>query len=298
MDREQALRFLKIVLVPNLTLNKQETANRQQKAREGVLPVYFLVKTGQVIVNEGSQIQTSHLLIFDEIRRLQNGQYKDFTALVMAVFFVLLILVFFSYLRRFTVNKVNVPPEDLLTMGAVSILILTICKVSSFLVSEALEDKATHLFSPVALVYLMPAAAGSMLVGLLISAGEVVWLYSVFQATVLSFMFDQSFTFLLFAIIGGVAGARGVFSCKKRNDIYFAGLRTGLINILVIALLTLLNYKSSGRDTVGIGSQLLWNCLAGLVSGVSSSFIAMVLVPIFETVFDYTTDIKLLERAI
>lgn len=293
-DREKILELLKIVLTPNLTLNRQETANRQLKAREGVLPAHISVKQNQVIVTEGSVIQPSHVLILEEIRKLQNQQYKDFVALVLAVFFVSLILVFFSYLRRFTLNKVNISPKDLFAMGLVTITMVIVCKFSHFILSEALEDKIMHLFPAAILLYLMPAAAGSMLVGLLITSGEVVWLYSVFQATVLSFMFDQSFLFLLYAIVGGIAGARGVFGCKKRNDIYWAGLRVGAVNVLVITLFTLLNFKT-GIETLSLSGQLLWGAVAGMLSGFFSSFLAMMLVPLLESLFNYTTDIKLLE---
>lgn len=294
-DQDQALRLIKIVLTPNLTLNRQETANRLQKAREGILPVFISVKAGQVIVAEGSQIQPSHLLIFDEIRRLESAKYEDFMALILAIFFVCLILVFFSYLRRFTVNKIQVAPKDVLAMGIVSILMVVTSKIFYFLLSEALEGRVSHLIPQMAMLYLMPAAAGSMLVGLLITSGEVVWLYSVFQATVLSFMFDQNFLFLLYSIVGGVAGARGVFACKKRNDIYFAGLRTGGINIIVIGLLTMLNYNVNGTEQLGLSAQLIWNCSAGLLSGIIGSLLAMVFVPLLESLFNYTTDIKLLE---
>ncbi len=293
-DKEEVLKLIKVVLIPNLTLNRQETANRQQKARDSVLPAFISVKQNQIIINEGSTIQPTHLLIFDEIRKLQNQQYKDFVSLVLAIFFVTLMLVFFSYLRRFTLNKVIVNSKDIFALAAVTILMVGVCKLGYFLLTEALEDKITHLFPLTTLLYLMPAAAGSMLAGLLITSGEVVWIFSVFMATVLSFMFDQSFLFLLYGIIGGISGARGVFGCKKRNDIYFAGLRTGLVNVAVIILFTLLNYKT-GAESIPLVTQLLWGAFAGLVSGFVSSFIAMMFVPLLETAFNYTTDIKLLE---
>lgn len=293
-DKDEVLKFVRTILSPNLTLNRQETTNRQQKSRDSVLPAFISVKQNQVIVNEGSTIQSTHLLIFDEIRKLQNQQYKDFVSLILAIFFVALMLVFFSYLRRFTLNKVSVTPKDVFAMGVVTILMVVISKLGYFILSEALEDKITHLFPITTLLYLMPAAAGSMLVGLLITSGEVVWLFSVFMATVLSFMFDQNFLFLLYAIIGGIAGARGVFGCKKRNDIYFAGLRTGGVNVIVIVLFTLLNYKT-GSESIPLMTQILWGALAGVVSGLVSAFIAMMFVPLLESLFNYTTDVKLLE---
>src|SRR5690606_3522827 len=97
-----------------------------------------------------------------------------------------------------------------------------------------------------------------------------------------------------YAVVGGIAGARGVFGCKKRNDIYFAGLRTGAVNAIVIVLFTLLNYKV-GVETIPLYVQILGGAAAGLISGLASSFIAMMFVPLLDTAFNDTTDVKLLE---
>jgi putative nucleotidyltransferase with HDIG domain len=142
-----------------------------------------------------------------------------------------------------------------------------------------------------AFLYAAPSAAGAMLVGLLITAGEVVWIFSLFIAVVLGLMVDQKFSYMLVTIIGSLAAARGVYGCKARNDLYFAGLRTGLVNALMI-LLTI-TVQHFGDET--LMRELLWTVPAGLVSGILSSLVAMMLIPMLESIFNITTDVKLLE---
>ena len=155
----------------------------------------------------------------------------------------------------------------------------------------AFVDKYGDLIPTTFFLYAAPIAAGPMLVGLLITSGEVVWLFTSFMAIALAVMVEMNFTFLLIAIVGGIAAARGVYACKKRNDIYLAGVRAGAINALVITFMVIMQNLSSGQ----IASELVWNVPAGFLGGVLSSLVAMMFIPLLESLFNCTTDIKLLE---
>jgi putative nucleotidyltransferase with HDIG domain len=292
-NRDMLLKVANVLAVPNLTLNKQETANRRQKARESVLPIVISVKKGQVVIAEGLVIQPIHVRILDEIRRLRSTSKQDFNTLLMSFLFVTIILVFLSFLRRFTLNRVRISLTDFTAMASITLTVVAVSKLVIFLLSESFQSRFEMFLPSSFFLYLIPAAASPMLVGLIITSGEVVWLFSVFSAIVMSFMVEFSFSFFIFAVVGGIAAARGVHSCKRRNDIYWAGIRTGGINFAVIALTTLIAF--AGRNWDGVLGPLFWNSMAGLASGILSSFVAMTLVPLVETIFNYTTDVKLLE---
>ncbi len=86
-----------------------------------------------------------------------------------------------------------------------------------------------------------------MLVGLLVTYGEIVWLFTAFLSVLLGIMVDYNYAFMFVSLVGGIAAARGVFNCKTRNDIYFAGVRTGCINALMIAfILTMTKFDQEG----------------------------------------------------
>lgn len=291
-DKEAIVKFTQKLVVPNLTTNKQESANRKQKAREAIPAVVVSIVKNQTIVSEGAILQPSHVRVLDEISKRTTEGQQDFEAVILALFFVSVILVFFSYVRRFSLNKIKVSPKDLSIMGTVALTIVIISKFVLFLFVETMQDKFGYIPTS-AYKYLLPVAAGPMLVGLLVYSGEVVWLFTVFLSAALGFMMDMSFPYFIFVSVGGIAAARGVHSCKKRNDIYVAGLRVGLVNMVVTILVTFLS--SQLDQGIPVGQQVLWNAMAGFVSGLFSAFVAMTLVPLLETVFNCTTDVKLLE---
>lgn len=59
-----------------------------------------------------------------------------------------------------------------------------------------------------------------------------------FLAAVMAVMTDLNMSFFLVSIVAGIAAAHGVFGCTKRNDIYWAGLRTGMVARLVSIVYT------------------------------------------------------------
>lgn len=281
------------LMTPNLTFNKKETSFRRESAREAVLPVQISIKKNQTIVSAGSVVLPIHATLLREISNLRSDRRTDFIALVAAILFTVLILVFFSYVKRFTTNKVKVKTKDIAAMAFVTLFTVGLTKMFLFLMDSAFLVRFGTAIPITAFLFAAPVAAGPMLVGLLVTYGELVWLFTAFLSVVLTFMVDMNFMFFTTSLIGGIAAARGVYACKKRNDIYWAGLRTGLINAVVIAFLTL--FRHLGETDLLV--QLAWNVPAGLLGGIFSAMVAMMLVPVLESVFNYTTDVKLLELA-
>src|SRR5690606_13813147 len=76
----------------------------------------------------------------------------------------------------------------------------------------------------------------------LMSSVEIVWLFTLFIALTMAVMTDLNFSFFIVALVGGIAAAQGVFTCTKRNDIYWAGLRAGALSALTILLVYSLNH--------------------------------------------------------
>ncbi|MGZ3768082.1 MAG: HD family phosphohydrolase [Bdellovibrio sp.] len=290
-DQANLLHFARSLVMPNLTLNKQETEIRRHAARDAVIPVTITIKKNQTIVAKGAAIQPFQMAIIKEIENIRSDKRKDIMAMSMAMMLVIAILVFFSYLKRFTVNKIKVQFKDVSVMMLIAFGVVFATKIYLFITDAAFASKLGHIFPPSVFLYAAPVAAGPMLVGLLISYGELVWFFTAFLAFILGIMVDYNFSFMLVTLVGGIAAARGVYSCKTRNDVYFAGIRTGIINALMIAfILTMTKF-----DQPGSGKEILLSVPAGFFGGIFSSMVAMMFIPLLESVFNYTTDVKLLE---
>ena len=290
-DKENLSVFSHLLIYPNLTLNKQEMATRRQAVRDAILPITISVKKNQTIVSKDSTIQPFHMAMIREIEVRKSSRHRELVTLAMGLFFFALIVVFFQYLRRFAGVRVKVDSKDVLAMGAVLMSQVLIVKGFLFFTETAFSAKFGTLLPATAFLYAAPVAAGPMLVGLVIQSGEVVWLFTAFSAICMGLLTELNFPFLLVTLAGGIAGARGVYACKKRNDIYAAGLRTGIVNFLVIGLILTV----AKIDQEGFYSEILACTLAGLLGGNISAFVAMTLVPLLESMFNYTTDVKLLE---
>jgi putative nucleotidyltransferase with HDIG domain len=95
---------------------------------------------------------------------------------------------------------------------------------------------------------------------------------------------------VIYALMGSIIGAHGMRQCSDRGIIYAAGLKISVVNLaMAIAFQTFSNTLFT--------MQTIYTAFFALVSGVFSAGIVSGSIPVIETLFHYTTDIKLLELA-
>jgi hypothetical protein len=186
---------------------------------------------------------------------------------------------------------VRVLPKDSFVMMIVILFMVLLTKVYLFVTEAVSITKFGHVLTPKVFLFAAPVAAAPMIMGLLVTSGEVVWLFTAFLAICLGIMTDFNFNFMLVTLVGGIAGARGVFNCKTRNDIYFSGLRTGTVNALLIAFLVTVTKIDQDAGF----NEMYYMIPAGFLGGIFSALVTMTVVPMLESLFNYTTDVKLLE---
>ncbi|MBX3039338.1 MAG: HDIG domain-containing protein [Bdellovibrionaceae bacterium] len=290
-DRAHLLRLSRSLLQPNLTLNKAETEARKQKARNDVLPVNISVKKNQPIVSRGSIVQPFHMAVMKHIEHLQAERRQGLMSIALAVLLATAILVFASFQRRFGVQRLQLEFKDLSVMMLIALSQIFFTKLFLFIMDAAFLSRHSAWISADFVRALAPVAAAPMLVGLLLARGEVLWFFTAFMAVSMGMMEDFHFGFFLQCFFGGIAGARGVFNCKQRSDIYTAGLRAGAVNAVVLASLQLI--MKSDQETSVV--MVLLTIAGGFMGGILSSFITMMILPLLENMFNYTTDVRLLE---
>jgi hypothetical protein len=290
-DRRMFAELATGLMSPNVTLNRAETEERKARARSDVLPVVRSIKKGQVIIPEGSEVLPLQKSILNEIELQRSDRNRRFISLFASLLFMMLLLVSFAYLKRFTLNKVKVDGKDMAIMGSVALLVIALSKIFVFLTNQSLNTAFGLSIPDAAFLLAAPLAAGPMLVGLLIVSGEVVWIFTLFLSLAVGLLADGAFSVMMVSMIGGLAAARSVFGCKSRSELYAAGLKTGLVNAAVIVLMMTIMHIGDEAYL----RQLLWAVPAGLLGGLISALVALMLVPLLESVFNVTTDVKLLE---
>jgi hypothetical protein len=289
LGREFSAIVLKIaehLLKPNLTFNMAETEDRKTKARAAVQPVYFQMKRGEVIVRDGERVQEEHLA---KIRALWKAQEKGHLLIVLLglgllTFFVLASLYEFSTRN---IRKINLTQKDLLFLSTVLIGNIALLKLLQ-LMADILGGEFFSIPSS-SYLYLFPLATGAMLVRIVLYS-EAAIIFAILSSFFSALLMGNQLFFFIFTLVGGVVGAHKVARCEQRTILIKAGLMVGGINLFMI-----LAYNMISGDLFRIG--ILSDLIMGFLGGIIASVLLLGLTPIIESLFGYTTDIKLLELA-
>jgi len=274
---------------PNLTFNRNATEKKKQEKLETVKPVFFLVQKNEMIVREGQKIseidQKKLESFYGKKRQASLSNLSAISGIFLII--ILLSLVLYFWRTRNWPKKHDRNIIDSLFLGTTAIFSILLVKGGIFM-SEAI-NRAFPFLSIDACFYAIPFAAGAMLVAVLTNRNMAL-LLSIFTSFVVSFLFDYDMRMSFFCFLGSVAGSYNVVRCRQRSAFLRAGLFLGFFNIAVIVCFSLIF-----NDILTI--DLLTKMVMGILGGLASGILVAGMTPLFETLFKYTTDIKLLELA-
>jgi putative nucleotidyltransferase with HDIG domain len=142
------------------------------------------------------------------------------------------------------------------------------------------------LFSPSLLVYLVPHALAILLAGILLGgpAAICLGLWTSFATAVL---FNQSFTVFALGILITITATSTARNVHRRSSLFKAGLWVCAVKVLFVLVSAILDRP--------IMAVLTGQVVAAILSGMISTVLALLLIPLFEKLFKITTDITLLE---
>lgn len=285
-DNAHIAKVIARILLPNLFYNREASEVRTRSAMEAVRPVLFKLQKGEMIVRVGERITPEEAHKLDAVYGSQLSGSLLFTA--FGTFTLILVLFYFPY--RFAcknIRKFNPTNKDVLIISLL-ITISFICFKTALLI--------THNIGPVfpsveasSYFYLFPFAAGAMIVRIFMNS-EVALVYCAILAPLLGIMFENNMQVVIYSLLGSIVGAHGVRHCTSRGTVYAAGLKISIVNLALALSFQILNNAIFTTQTMYVA---LFALLSGFIcAGFVSSFI-----PLIETLFQYTTDIKLLELA-
>ena len=285
-DSARIAAIISRILLPNLFYNREASEIRVRTAMETVRPVLFKLKKGEMVVRVGERItpEQAHKLeaIFDN-QRIGN---RIFTAI--GTFALILVLFYFPY--RFAcknIRKFNPTNKDALFISLL-ITISFICFKTALQITHNIGSVFPSIDAS-SYFYLFPFAAGAMIVRIFINS-EVALVYCAILAPLLGIMFENNMLVVIYSLLGSIVGAHGVRHCTSRGTVYAAGIKVSVVNLALAFSFQTFNDSLFTAQTMYVAFFAL---LSGFISaGFVSSFI-----PLTETLFQYTTDIKLLELA-
>ncbi len=274
------------ILLPNFFFNKESTEARSKAAMEAVRPVLFKIQKGEMIVRIGERISSEEAQKLHAMFQEQRNDSQLFTAL--GTFALILVLFYFPY--RFAcknIRKFNPSNKDILIISLLitgSFFVFKTALLISHNIGPVFPDiDVTNYF------YLFPFAVGTMVVRVFINS-EVALVYCATLAPLLGIMFNNSMFVVIYALLGSIIGAHGMRQCTDRSTIYTAGLKISVVNLaLAVAFQTFSNTLFT--------MQTVYVAFFAVVGGVLTAGFVSGFIPVIESLFNYTTDIKMLELA-
>lgn len=281
--------FAQRLIIPNITLNVEETNKRKRAAEKKVKPVFYDVKTGEMLLREGEkvgQIQFLKLNVFNQIQTKKQLLERGVGAFAIGLFLFIIM-----YMMAHTKNDKkfeNSQEKSLIFIATVFITFFFIARISAS-IFETLAYHSPLSISDSSMIFGIPVAAGAMIICLFIGIDIAVFAAAALAVCV-ALIFHNKFDFFIYFFLSGLMAAYWAQNCKERKILIKAGVKLGLLNA---ALATAIGVYASDLST----PDLLWNLAFAFAGGVSAGIITIGVAPIVEIAFDYTTDIKLLELA-
>jgi putative nucleotidyltransferase with HDIG domain len=282
-DRLLVCDIVQYLTVPNISFNLAETLESQQKSLKEFQPTYFKVKGGELILQEGERITPLHLAKLKAQDAIFTPQ-RTFI-LFLGTFLSVVITLWLVYnLARISLKNFSTKLRDLSFLAA----LIMVCLLANYgLVSLA------DIVSPLKpllgknLIYAIPIALGPICAALFLGL-ETGLAMAFLLATLTALLLSKPFPLFLYLVTAGLMGVWGVRSHQRRRSLINTGLAICGINLLMVTAFKLLDYPFTLRD-------LLLGQAFAVSGGFLTGVLALGLTPLIETLFNYTSNIRLLE---
>ena len=291
------------LISPNVTLNRKESELRREAALKDFHPSFRRFEKGEVIVREGERVSKRDAQLLLGLRQRQSATGRDdsqWPQILFGAFFLWLIC--FSIRKQFP--SVLKSGKDALVASGMLVFSLAALKLALIFQLSVLPESLTSV-PEFFLLFLIPVAAPAMTLRLLVGV-PLTLLFSVIHSVAVGLMVGKAALFGAYVLASCLMGAQFLGRCRTRSQLYRAGVGTAIVCgfgalLLVGAWNGQLPFSGVESDAAGQSlsfmSLMLWTFAGGLIGGWLSSALTLVMVPIYESLLDYTTDLKLLELA-
>lgn len=265
--KDIAIKIVNNSIKENSFLDKEATQEKINEAIKNVEKVY--IKSGQILVSEGEKISESQFKLLKEAGLVNDKNKKDLILYIGAALTILLLEIsIFAYIYLFNKKLIN----EISKLYLIVILFLIV-----FLISKSINNISS---------YLIPIAAFSMLIGILINPITAIVL-NVFLTILITLSTVNNLLLFIVLLIGGTVAAISTSNTHQRANIFLSGIIVSITNFVII---------SSFGFIYGMEMKsILMNGFYGVLNGLLSSILAIGSLPLWEYIFNILTPIKLLE---
>ena len=271
---------------PTLTFNNRATLESREKAAAAVPPVSEVLKQGEMIVREGERLSEGQIIKLKSLEKIyrQSHVIGNFTGTAFVIF-ILLVLAWIC-VQKYDVSFLS--SQKNVTLFVILLLTQVVLLKMGILFSEVLHETfrgiPLHSF-----YYVIPFCSASLLAAVLLGRSSAV-LMAVFSAVLTGLILPNHINFSLVALAGGVLAAIRWKEYRRRTSVLIVALILGLLGA---ALAIGFNMQEGFRAVI-----MQWTDIPiALIGGLSNVIIVAGAMPLLESVFKLTTDMRLLELA-
>jgi putative nucleotidyltransferase with HDIG domain len=276
------------LLQPNISLNRHETEARKQLAIVQAKPILYKIKAGEMILREGERVTAEQI---EKLRALAEQARTEKTLARLTggglLLVCLLLTAYFAGLQH-TRAVGGEHDRNLLFCTFLLVVLLIVAKFAGIL-TETWTDAAVFSIPATSLVFGIPLACGAMTVCLFLGPA-LAQTFGLVIAVCSAIVLKNRFELFIYFWLSSVIAAYWTQSCRERQLIIQAGLKVGLINVILATAVDLYFGEATAY-------RLLWNAVFAFMGGAFAGIITIGVAPFIEMLFNYTTDITLLERA-
>ncbi len=287
-----AIRLMPQFIKVNVTIDKSETEKRKERTISSVENIVHKLQKGQNIILRGERYMKRHLTILNGIREthLQTNVILKFLGVLCLVMLLLYTVYFYAHEH---IAHFHLTQKDLNFIGLMLILFIAILRFGSFL-GGSLQDTLPFSVDLATFYYIIPIAAGAMMVRYILNA-EIALIFSIVLSFFAGMFLEYNYGITAYYFLSSIIASHVIGQVEKRSTVLNRSLLLGSGNILIVIGLSLITTISTAATIDYIALSI--NCIFAFLGGVTAGLTLLAISPIMETLFNYTTNIQLLELA-
>jgi putative nucleotidyltransferase with HDIG domain len=271
------------MLRPSLVFNRDRTEEKRGVARHAVNPVLIQIKRGEMIARDGDRITAEQEMKLSWIAG--ETSLAGRISMGAGVMGIVLVLLYFPYrFARKNIRKFNPSYKDLFLLAVLTIFHFILLKMLYFITTPL--GGAFPFVDSSSYIFLFPFATSAIMVRIFINS-EVALVHAAICAPLAGLLYN-SLPVVFYSLLGSIIGAHGVRHCDRRGTIFSAGLKVSVVNMAMAVAFQLFHESI-------VSMQTLYCVAFAFASGLITAVLASGGIPFLESLFQYTTDIKLLE---
>jgi len=278
LERAGLVTLVGEMLAPNLTYDHETTEQRRQSRLAEIRPYKVRIFRGERIAAKNMRVTAVHaerLAALAQTRAENRENTNPVLYLipigaraVFAGFCVMGVWAYFWYFRRRYLRRTAV----VLLLAVIWTIVLVPARLAHGAGWPAL--------------YLIPIPCAAILVTVLVDLATGL-VSTIFLSLLVGIVTGFDYAVLLVGLSAGMVSALSLRDVRRRYDFYRPALYGSLVYVLAIFLFESLRYTAPDRMLAAAGY--------GLVNAIGGAVLAVGVLPVFESLFGFTTDLTLLE---